>query len=65
MKGDFAPKPYKCAVKRLATGACRKPLDFLRLFVFFNLGQFRNILALFDKVMVSGVCMTPNGVIRA
>ena len=49
---------------RLATGARRKPLDFLWLFVFFNLGQFRNILALFDKVMVSGVCMTPKGVIR-
>ena len=46
----------------LVEGARRKPLDFVRLFVLFNLG---NILALLDKVMVSEVCMTPYHVIRA
>ena len=44
---------------RLAQGARRKPVNFLRLFVFFNLAQFWDILALFHKVMVSEVCMYP------
>ena len=53
----------KCWVPiRLAEGARRKPLDFVRLFVFFNLAWFWNILALFDKVMVSEVCMSTIGV---
>ena len=50
------PKPI-----RLAQGARRKPVNFLRLFVFFNLAQFWDILALFHKVMVSEVCMSPKG----
>ena len=52
---------------RLAQWARRKPVNFLRLFVFFNLASFWDnfILALFHKVMLSEVCMTPNGVIGA
>ena len=47
---------------RLVQGA-PKTSQFLRLFVFFNLAQFWDILALFHKVMLSEVSMTPNGVI--
>ena len=35
---NFSLKPWKCrAPIRLAEGARQKPLDFVRLFVFFNL----------------------------
>ena len=58
----FALKPYKMPKPiRLVQGARRKPVNFLRLFVFFNLAQFWDILALFHKVMVSEVCMSPKG----
>ena len=59
---EFALKPIEMSKPiRVVQGARRKLVNFLRLFVFFNLAQFWDILALFHKVMVSEVCMSPKG----